>query len=179
MLTLLRPTWKAVWNIVKAVDRSNIGLCLDTFQIASSEYGDPTTPHGLIPDQGFQHKLEMNFKSTLVTLALEVPAEKIFALEISDAYKPPAPMKEEAVDGLSPRARWSKSYRPYPFNGGYLPVAQVAKAVLSTGFRGWFCMEVFDGGPSGRDFIKEEEFENFANGAMGSYKHLLDECADI
>jgi sugar phosphate isomerase/epimerase len=176
--TLHRPTWKHVWNIVKAVDRPNIGLCLDTFQIAASEYGDPTTPHGLIPDKGYQHKLEMNFKSTLVTLALEVPAEKIFALEISDAYKPAAPMKEEVVDGSSPRARWSNFYRPYPFNGGYLPVAQVVKAVLSTGYRGWLCTEVFDGGPNGRDFVKEEEFGNFTKGAMESYKRLLDESAD-
>jgi sugar phosphate isomerase/epimerase len=178
ILTLHRPTWKAAWDIVKAVDRPNIGLCLDTFQIAGSEFGDPTTPHGLISNQGFQHKLEMNFKSTLVTLAREVPPEKIYALQISDAYKPPAPMEEEVINGVSPRARWSKAYRPYPFHGGYLPVVQVAKAVLSTGFRGWFSTEVFDGGPGGRDFVKPEAFESFAKGAMGSHKRLLNECVD-
>ena len=39
---------------------------------------------------------------------------------------------------LRARGRWSHDYRPYPFNGGYVPVTQVAKAVLRTGFTGWF-----------------------------------------
>lgn len=120
----------------------------------------------------------MNFKSTLVTLSREVPPEKIFALQISDAYKPPAPMEDAVVDGLPPHARWSKAYRPYPFHGGYLPVVQVAKAVLSTGFRGWFSTEVFDGGPAGRDFVEPEAFESFAKGAMESHQRLLDQCVD-
>jgi sugar phosphate isomerase/epimerase len=120
----------------------------------------------------------MNFKFSLVTLTREISPEKIYALQISDAYRPPAPLSEEIVDGLRPRARWSKAYRPYPFHGGYLPVVQVAKAVLSTGFRGWFSTEVFDGGPGGRDFVKQEGFESFAKGAMESHRRLLDECAD-
>lgn len=120
----------------------------------------------------------MNFKSTLVTLTREVAPEKIYILEISDAYRPPAPMDEQEVDGLSPRARWSRAYRTYPFNGGYLPVTQVAKSVLSTGFRGWFSTVVFDGGATGHDFVQQEGFERFAKCAMESHKHLLDECAD-
>ena len=30
-------TWKQVWDIVKQADRSNIGLCLDTFQEVSGQ----------------------------------------------------------------------------------------------------------------------------------------------
>lgn len=42
------PTWSSVWSIVKAVDRPNIGLCLDTFQSVGSEYADPCSTSGPI-----------------------------------------------------------------------------------------------------------------------------------
>jgi len=67
-------------------------------------------------------------------------------LQISDAYKLGVPMKPDVKNGKGElvgrgegglrRGRWSHDYRPYPFNGGFLPVVQVAKAVLGTGFRG-------------------------------------------
>jgi sugar phosphate isomerase/epimerase len=120
----------------------------------------------------------MNFKATLVALARDVPADRIYVLQVSDARRPPEPLADEERGGLRPRARWSWGYRTYPFNGGYLPVLQVAKAVLGTGFRGWFSTEVFDGGVTGVDFVKREGFEAFAKGAMESHGRLLDECAD-
>ena len=120
----------------------------------------------------------MNFRASLLALAREVPADKIYLLQISDAYKMTVPLKDELIEGTRPRGFWSHAYRPYPFNGGYLPVTQVAKAVLGTGFRGWFSMEVFDGGPQGKKFTEKERFEEFTRGAMGSHKRLLDECAD-
>jgi len=57
-------------------------------------------------------------------------------------------------------------------------VTQVVKAVLRTGFRGWFSMEVFDAGLEGKAFARSEEFEGFCKGAMESYRHLLDECTE-
>jgi hypothetical protein len=178
------------------VDRPNAGLCLDTFQIAGAEWADPCTSSGMIEDRGLQQKLEMNFAASLIELANTVPAEKIYLLQISDAYKLSVPMKPDAEnekgeligqsgEGLRARGRWSHDYRPYPFNGGYLPVTQVAKAVLSTGFRGWFSMEVFDSGPDKkagpgtgqREGMSEDEMKAFCKGAMESHKRLLDECA--
>jgi sugar phosphate isomerase/epimerase len=53
---------------------------------------------------------------------------------------PPLPKEK---DGTPARENWSHSYRPLPYAGGYLPVADVTRAVLQTGFRGWFSMEVF------------------------------------
>lgn len=150
----------------------------------------------MIEDRGLQQKLEMNFAASLIELANTVPAEKIYLLQISDAYKLSVPMKPDAEnekgevigqsgEGLRARGRWSHDYRPYPFNGGYLPVTQVAKAVLGTGFRGWFSMEVFDSGPDKkagpgtgqRDGMSEDEMKAFCKGAMESHKRLLDECA--
>lgn len=70
----------------------------------------------------------------------------IYFFQISDAYKM-EPRLEKDVDesGLRPRGRWSHDYRPIPFHGGYLPVVDVVRAVLGTGYRSWFSVEVFDG----------------------------------
>lgn len=131
-------------------DRPNIGLCLDTFQIAAGEWGDPTTTSGMIEEYE-PEVLQKQLRQSLESLARTVPADKIYVLQIFVANKPPVPL-EKAIDKntLSPRARWSHNFRPYPYHGGFLPVAAVTKAVLKTGFRAWFSMEVFDGGSDGK-----------------------------
>ena len=181
------PTWSDVWNIVKLVDEPNIGLCLDTFQTAGGELGDPTTASCLLEEGPDGKKMqseerERAFKESLDKLSKEIPAEKIYILQISDAYKPPSPFSKNPDppddSGLRPRGRWSMAFRPPPFQGGYLPVTQVAQAVLNTGFRGWFSMEVFDGGQDGKGRAWEEdgELERYAKEAMKSHYKLLDEC---
>ncbi|ESZ96275.1 putative 3-dehydroshikimate dehydratase [Sclerotinia borealis F-4128] len=155
------PTWKSVWEIVQLANRPNMGLCLDTFQTSGSEYADPSTPSGLISHLGSQAKLHMNFTQSLQSLTSSIPPEKIYPIT---------------------RSQWSHDYRPYPFNNGYLPVTEVARAVLGTGFRGWFSMEVFDGGADGkwRDVLREkEELEGFCRGAMEAHMRLLAECAGL
>ena len=166
-----------MWEIVKAVDRPNMGLCLDTFQTAGSEWADPTTSSGLIEAHtGGKEGLERDFKASLEELAETVPKEKIFFLQISDAYKLDEPLSKEADEsGLRPRGRWSHDYRPMPFDGGYLPVVEVTKAVLRTGVRGWFSVEIFDGGKDGKG--KKYDLTEFAKSAMASHKRLLEECA--
>lgn len=179
------PTWKDVWTIVQAVDRPNIGLCLDTFQTAAYEYGDPTTSNGLLSSQ----TVNQSFASSLQELTASIPASKIYLLQISDAYRLPTPFTPDddalgigtgreanGQGGLKARGRWSMRFRPYPYNGGYLPVADVARAVLQTGFRGWFSTEVFDAGPQGEGFTKSRDFGKFCEGAMENYGRLLDEC---
>ena len=159
-----------------------MGLCLDTFQTAGGEWADPTTKSGLIESEegsSSKEELEKKFYASLKDLSTTIPAEKIYILQISDAYKPPLPLdpSPDEKTGLRPRGRWSMSLRPPPFDGGYLPVTDVAKAVLQTGFRGWFSMEVFDGGPDGRD----EEWRDmgaYARKAMGAHERLLREVVD-
>lgn len=168
------PTWKDVWQIVKEVDRPNVGLCLDTFQTAGYEWADPTTETGLVDMP--KEQLEAEFKKSMEELSRTIPADKIYLLQISDAYKPKKPF-DKAVDesGTRPRGRWSHDFRPLPFQG-YLPVVEVAKAVLKTGFRGWFSYEIFDAGPDGTG--KEYEMDEFAKSAMETQKKLLEACAD-
>lgn len=108
------PTWKDVWEIVKAVDRPNIGLCLDTFQTAGSEWGDPRTISGRIDDMDVD-ELNRRFAASMDELARSIPPEKIYLLQISDAYKPTRPIEDKVINGLRPRGRWSHDFRPMPY----------------------------------------------------------------
>ncbi|KAL1875620.1 hypothetical protein Plec18167_005556 [Paecilomyces lecythidis] len=168
------PTWKDVWEIVKEVDRPNVGLCLDTFQTAGSEWGDPTTSSGLIESIP-RDELEKRWKASMDELARSIPPEKIYLLQISDAYKPVTPIENKEINGLRPRGRWSHDFRPLPYDGGYLPIEDVTRAVLKTGFRGWFSMEVFDGGPEGKG--KDYEMSDYAAKAQDSMQRLIQSSA--
>jgi sugar phosphate isomerase/epimerase len=167
-------TWKQAWTIVREADRENIGLCLDTFQTAGGEWGDPTTWSGRIEKAGLsERELDLSYSISLQELSKTVPAEKIFFLQVSDAYRVRPPLEDKPDEsGLRPRGRWSHDYRPLPYDGGYLPIGPVVEAVLATGFRGWFSVEVFDG-----QFEKKygDDLMAFAKKAMESHKKLLGE----
>ena len=168
------PTWKDVWEIVKAIDRPNVGLCLDTFQTAGAEWADPTTETGLKNDLG-PGSLEQTFHGSLENLARSVPGDKIYLLQISDAYRSSKPFEDKVLNGLRPRGRWSHDFRPMPYDGGFLPIEDVAKAVLQTGFRGWFSMEIFDGGPDGKG--KKYDMNEYAKKAMENMQKFLRNCS--
>lgn len=171
------PTWKDVWAIVQEANRPNIGLCLDTFQTAGGEWGDPTTDSGKIQAPGLSEaELDHRYRTSLGELSRTVPSKKIYFLQISDAYRVSPPLKDKDASGLKPRARWSHDYRPLPYDGGYLPIAPVVEAVLATGFRGWFSVEVFDGQ------FEQKYGDNllaFAKKAMESHKRLLREALKL
>ncbi|KAI1445564.1 xylose isomerase-like protein [Annulohypoxylon stygium] len=163
------PRWKDVWHIVEKANRSNIGLCLDTFQSGGGEWADPTTRSGLIEDLS-QDELEIRWQKSLDELSKTVPSEKVYLLQISDAYKMDLPIEAKVnEEGLRPRGQWSHDYRPLPFNGGYLPVQGFLKAVLGTGFRGWLSIEVFDSKAPG----KYPDMLEFSKKAMCSLNELL------
>ncbi|KAF4952622.1 hypothetical protein FSARC_12607 [Fusarium sarcochroum] len=162
------PTWKTVWEIVQKANRSNIGLCLDTFQTAGLEYGDPTTNTGLIEASSHEER-ESRWKKSLEELAATVPADKIYLLQISDAYKMDPPIEDKKdEDGSRPRARWSHDYRPLPCDGGYLPVQDMLRAVLNTGFRSWLSVEVFDGLEG-----ENTDMDGYTEAAVESLKKLI------
>ena len=168
------PTWEDVWEIVKLVDRPNVGLCLDTFQTAGGEWGDPTTSSGRIEDVS-EAELEERYQASLKKLSATIPKEKIYLLQISDAYKPVQPLSGEVEDGLRPRGRWSHDFRPLPFDGGYLPIVSMTKAVLATGFEGWISVEVFDGGKDGKG-RPADDLDAFASKALENTERLLQEA---
>lgn len=164
-------TWFDVYNVVKDVregGKLNCGLCLDSFQTAGSEWADPTTANGLNDDEVRDAKLDQSMEE----LAMTVPPEMIYFFQVSDAYRLDEPLEDKVVDGLRPRGRWSHDYRPLPYDGGYLPVAKVTKAILKTGFRGTFSVEVFDGKKRG---VSHDEY---AKQAKESIERLFEECVD-
>ena len=172
------PNWEDVWEICRSVDRGNFGLCLDTFQSAGGEWGDPTTSSGLIESRGRNREdVEKAWKESCARLAETVPAEKIFLLQISDAYKVDPPLSAEDIDGMRPRARWSGSYRPLPFEG-YLPVVDFTKAVLRTGFRGYFSYEIFDAGSNGKGREGADDLEAGAQAGRRCQERLVGACVE-
>ncbi|KAL4864619.1 hypothetical protein BDV12DRAFT_205621 [Aspergillus spectabilis] len=191
------PGWKDVWGITESVNRSNVGLCLDTFQSAGGEWGDPVTPSGRIGGveggSDEEKALSRRFEKSMQELASTVPKEKIYLLQISDAYQPfsssssssssssgkdpkptPKPLEDRVVDGTAPRGRWSHDFRPMPYDGGYLPIEVVGRAVLKTGFRGWFSMEIFDGGEDGTG--KSYDLGEFAGRAREMMGVFIEKC---
>lgn len=165
------PDWEDVWDICQKVDRPNFGLCLDTFQSAGGEWGDPTTKSGMVEDGRTPEQVEKDWKASCDRLVRTIPKDKIYLLQISDAYRPKEPLAKDEVDGLRPRGRWSSCLRPLPFEG-YLPVVDFTKAVLQTGFRDWFSYEIFDGGLEGKG--KDYELGPFAKHAMETQKKLME-----
>lgn len=161
------PTWKDVWQIIRKANRPNLGLCLDTFQTAGGEYGDPSTVSGVIEEIG-REELEARWKHSMAEMANTIRGDEIFLLQISDAYKMTPPL---CSDGDKPRCAWSHDYRPLPFDGGYLPIQDVLGAVLRTGFSSWLSIEVFDSKPK-----EGMSMEDFTKAAMESLNRLLDEA---
>lgn len=135
-------TWKAAWDVVKLADRPNLGLCLDSFNTAAREWADPYslsgTLHPLINDV---------LRASLDDLVANVPARKIFYFQLADGQrmsKPLTPPDDPTVPLLRP---WSRSYRLFPLEtsrGAYLPVREFAEAVRDTGYKGPWCLEIFN-----------------------------------
>lgn len=83
-----------------------------------------------------------------LTETLSQYSSKIFYLQISDGSRvDPKILSQEAKDEeIHAIYAWSNSYRPLPFQQdeeGFLPVVDVIKAILTTGWRGPWSYEVF------------------------------------
>jgi sugar phosphate isomerase/epimerase len=139
------PTWSNAWEIVKKADRPNLGICIDTFHIVAVEWADPTTTSGQLEDPNAVEKFNMSLKR----LTDEVVPDKIFSIQLGDAYKLPSPADPEKLT-WPPLLHWA-GFRTKPSMGlGFLPVDQVTDAILKTGFVGPISIECFDGGRDGK-----------------------------
>jgi len=135
-------TWRDAWEVVRLANRSNLGLCLDSFNTAARQWADPYQHSGkrhAAVDEELRRDLEL-----LVNI---VPAEKIFYFQIADG-KLMAPPLQLPTDPNEPILRpWSRGYRLFPLEtnlGAYLPVKPFTDAVLATGYNGPWCIEVFN-----------------------------------
>ncbi|KAJ9602736.1 hypothetical protein H2200_012930 [Cladophialophora chaetospira] len=136
--------WEQSWDLVKAVDRPNVGLCLDTFHIAGRVWGDPSTTEGTTPGA------DAELTASLSRLVHDVDLNKVFYVQLSDVEKLSSPLVRGHplhVEGQPCRMTWSRTSRLFPCEehlGGYLPVLDVAYAIVNQlGYRGWISMETF------------------------------------
>ncbi|KEF58272.1 uncharacterized protein A1O9_06198 [Exophiala aquamarina CBS 119918] len=136
--------WEQSWDLVKAVDRPNFGLCLDTFHIAGRVWGDPSAA------EGKNSNADAELAASLLRLVRNVDQTKVFYVQLSDAEKLSKPLVAGHplyVEGQPCRMTWSRAARLFPCEehfGGYLPVLDVVHAIVNElGYRGWISMETF------------------------------------
>lgn len=159
--------WEQSWEVVKMVGRWNVGLCLDTFHIASKVWADPTSRNGK------RQNGDAEFAASLSRMARKVEVERIFYVQLSDAemFDPPFDESHEFYNPTQPvHMSWSRNARLFPFEehlGGYMPVVDIARTIVNElGYRRWISMEIFS-----RHLLKSDEEipAEFAGRAMQSY----------
>ncbi|KAL6862527.1 hypothetical protein ACO1O0_002761 [Amphichorda felina] len=139
-------TWEASWDVVRAVDRPNFGICFDTFNLAGRLYADPASPTGCrTPDP------EQAIMASLKRLVSTVDPSKIFLVQVADAERLSRPLDENHrfhSAGQPARMSWSRNCRLFygeAQHGAYLPVqAILATLVQGLGYDGWLSFEVFN-----------------------------------
>ena len=141
-------TWEKAWGIVKAVDRENFGMCLDTFNIAGREWADPASPSGKVENA------DEVFKASMRKMVREIDVRKVFYVQVVDAERLARPLDKTHpfhVDGQKPRMSWSRNARLFiceEERGGYLPVVDVLRAICDEkaglGYKGWISAELFN-----------------------------------
>ncbi|KAI8659993.1 hypothetical protein NCS56_01217900 [Fusarium sp. Ph1] len=136
--------WEGAWEVVKAVNMPNLGLCLDTFHITGRVWGDPTSKSGK------NVEADRALDVSLSRMVNELHADKIFYIQSGDAQKLEPPLSEQHPwhdPGQRPRMTWSRNGRLFAYEedeGAYLPVESVLDAIINgLGYRGWVSLEAF------------------------------------
>ncbi|KAL2853587.1 hypothetical protein BJX68DRAFT_274769 [Aspergillus pseudodeflectus] len=133
-----------LWNVVSRVDRPNFGVCLDTFNIAGRIWADPAA------ESGKTENADAKLKEALERMVAEIDVAKVFYIQVVDAERMAAPLvpgHEFYVEGQPLRMSWSRNARTFMYEvdrGAYLPVEEVAKAIIyGLGYEGFVSMELF------------------------------------
>lgn len=135
-------TWEDSWDVIKRADRPNLGICLDTFNIAARVWADPTNPTGRLPAHADQ-----NLRESMNRLVREIDPALVLMVQLADGERvdPQTPFLHEP--GLPTLLSWSRNARLFPFEeerNGYLPIREVIDACIKRlGYTGWVSMEVF------------------------------------
>ncbi|UPL03064.1 hypothetical protein LCI18_013998 [Fusarium solani-melongenae] len=143
-----RNSWASAWEVVRAVDRVNVGIILDTFNILAVEFADPysTVGEGSMLYASRDQALRVLGES-MASMAATVRPEKLFFVQVADAERMAGRGFKLAEDQSVPRLLpWSRSHRLFPEEqerGGYLPVEMVVSAILKMGYTGPLSLEVF------------------------------------
>jgi 4-hydroxyphenylpyruvate dioxygenase len=164
--------WEVCWDIVQRVDRSNLGICLDSFNILGRIYADPTS------ESGRTHNAEKEVQESIRRLVDRIGShrEKIFFIQVVDAEKLETPLLEghPFYNAEQPaRMSWSRNCRLFYGEseyGAYLPVKDVIYAIINEiGYDGWVSMELFNRVMGRED---HEVVEELATRAATSWQRL-------
>lgn len=137
-------TWEASWGVVCKIDRSNVGICLDTFNMAGRIYADPTALNGYVPDahQALAESLDR---------LRSVPTDKVFLLQVADGERLERLLLQghEFYNPEQPaRMSWSRNARLFygeAHHGNYLAIRDILQDLVSQiAFKGWISPEVFN-----------------------------------
>ncbi|CAK7232312.1 hypothetical protein SCUCBS95973_008217 [Sporothrix curviconia] len=150
-------TWEASWEVIKAANRPNLGLCLDSFNIAGNIYADPASPTGKTENA------DEVVASSMARLRAMVPRERVFLVQLVDAERLDRPLVagHPFYDASQPaRMSWSRNCRLfYGEEKAYLPVLQISKTIFgSLGYSNdWVSLELFNRRMSDTDPTVPEE----------------------
>ncbi|KAL3449863.1 xylose isomerase-like protein [Aspergillus insuetus] len=143
-----RNTWKSTWEVVQKVNRENVGIVLDAFNILAVEFANPYNLDGSGRVHSDLDVAIRTVKNSMSDLVRTVPGEKIFFYQVADAQLMDPTTFTKPFDPKIPALLpWSRGYRLFPCEkerGGYMPVEIVTAAVLATGYRGPLSLEVFN-----------------------------------
>ena len=138
-------TWESGWHVVQRVNRSNFGVCLDTFNIMGRIYADPASETGCTSNS------DQVVFSSLQTLLSSLDVKKLFCLQVADGERLSSPLNEHHsyYNAEQPtRMSWSRNCRLFygeASEGAYLPVkALLATVVRGLGYQGYLSFEVFN-----------------------------------
>ncbi|KFH48600.1 3-dehydroshikimate dehydratase-like protein [Hapsidospora chrysogenum ATCC 11550] len=138
-------TWEGSWDLVRAVDRPNFGICFDTFNLAGRIFADPASHTGRTPDS------EQAVRRSLETLVSTVDVSKVFLLQVADAERLSSPLDERHPfhrEEQPCRMSWSRNCRLFygeSQQGAYLPARAILVAIVrGLGFHGWLSFEMFN-----------------------------------
>ncbi|KAJ4474314.1 xylose isomerase-like protein [Lentinula aciculospora] len=133
--------WMQVWDVVKRVNRENVGVLLDSFNTLGNQYADPGQASAIRKGQTLAAML-----TNLEEMAMTIPAEKIFFYQVADAVRPAEICYDDDV--MPRRMKWSRACRVFPCEParylGFLPVTQMTSLLHQMRYRGWWSLEVFN-----------------------------------
>lgn len=138
-------TWERCWDVVRRVDRPNLGVCLDSYNIAGRIYADPAAASGTTADA------DGAVARSMERLVAGMDVAKVFYVQIVDAERLGAPLVagHRFHDAAQPpRMSWSRNCRLFygeEERGAYLPVREISEAIFrGLGFEGWVSLELFN-----------------------------------
>ncbi|OJJ35405.1 hypothetical protein ASPWEDRAFT_51457 [Aspergillus wentii DTO 134E9] len=144
-------TWEQSYDLVTAVNHPNLGLALDTFNIAGAIYADPTA------EDGRTVNAEEALSASLHRMKTTLDLSKLFIVQIADAERLTTPLRPGHafyVEGQPSRMSWSRNTRLFlcePERCGYLPVLEIVRTLLDMGWTGYLAYEIFSRTLAGPD----------------------------